>query len=233
MSTLIKVFIALVISIFLISCDFNFSNGTQGNGNVVTQQREANQTFESIKASEGLDVFVTQEDQTSIRIEADENVIDLIETNVSNGKLTIECKNPIGRATSKKIYVSLPEIRSLESSSGADLSTMGTIRADKISLDASSGSDIKAELQSNEVSLNTSSGAEIEVYGVTNTLNAHASSGSDINAHRLKSKTVDAHASSGADIDVNAADEIAIHKSSGGDVSYKGSPKVVSKVKTN
>ena len=52
-----------------------------------------------------------------------------------------------------------------------------------------------------------------------------------IKAERLKAHTVEAHASSGADIDVNASEEIAIHKSSGGDVGYKGNPKRVEKVK--
>ncbi|MDG3581696.1 MULTISPECIES: head GIN domain-containing protein [Galbibacter] len=233
MSTLIKVIVALVISIFLTSCNFdiNFSGGIKGNGEVVTQNREATQTFTSVKATEGLDVFVTQGDQTSIKVEADENVIDLIGTEIRNGRLLIECKKQIGRATSKKVYVTLPTIESLESSSGALLSSAGTIKGDAIKLDASSGSDIKVELQVKNVSSHASSGAEIEVYGVTGHLEAHASSGSDIHADRLKARSVEANASSGADIDVNASEEIAIHKSSGGDVDYKGSPKVVSKVK--
>ncbi|MCM5662791.1 head GIN domain-containing protein [Galbibacter mesophilus] len=231
MSTLIKVVISFVISLFLVSCNLNFGGGVKGNGNVITEQRGADETIESVKATEGLDVFVTQSESTSIKVEADENVIDLIETSVSNGTLKISCKEPIGRVSSKKVYVSLPKIVSLESSSGADMSTMGTIEANEISLDASSGSDIEAELQATSVTLKASSGAEIEVYGVTETLKANASSGADINAHRLKAKIVKADASSGADIEVNAANEIAIHKSSGGEVSYNGSPKIVENVK--
>ncbi|EIJ40154.1 head GIN domain-containing protein [Galbibacter orientalis] len=231
MNTLIKVIVALVISIFFTSCNFNFQNGVTGNGNVISQDREVNQTFETIKATEGIDVFVAQGAKTSIKVEADENVIDLIETKVNNGKLLIECREQIGRVSAKKVYVTLPNISNLETTSGANLNSMGTLNANNITLEASSGSDLIVELQADEVTTNASSGADIELYGVTNILIARASSGSDIKAERLKAHTVEAHASSGADIDVNASEEIAIHKSSGGDVGYKGNPKRVEKVK--
>ncbi|WP_417445023.1 head GIN domain-containing protein [Joostella sp.] len=230
MSTLIKVFITLLIAIFFTSCNFNFQNGVTGNGNVINQQREINQSFDAIKATEGINVFVAQGAEISIKVEADENIIDLIRTEVNNGALVIDTKEQIGRVSAKKVYVTLPEISELKSTSGGSITSIGTINSATISLDASSGSDIYVELQSKEVTVNTSSGAEIELYGVTNILKAHASSGSDIKTEKLKAHLVEAHASSGADIDVNASDEIAIHKSSGGDVDYIGSPKRVEKV---
>ncbi|MEO0473172.1 MAG: DUF2807 domain-containing protein, partial [Bacteroidota bacterium] len=46
----------------------------------------------------------------------DSKLIDLIGTDIKNGKLRIHAIENIGRAT-KKIYVSLPEVTALESSS--------------------------------------------------------------------------------------------------------------------
>ncbi|MEL4308740.1 head GIN domain-containing protein [Joostella sp. CR20] len=225
MNTLIKVIVALVLSIFLTSCNF-YGGGVMGNGNIITQERAVTATFKSVKATEGVDVYISQSATASIKIEADDNIIDLIETEVNNGELVISTKENIGRA-SKKVYVSLSEIERLATTSGADLESMGTLKVDNLDLDASSGSDLVVEVQATAISADASSGADIEVFGVSTSLNADASSGSDIKAERLNVETVSADASSGANIKIGAVKTINYHKSSGGGVSYKGTPEVV------
>ncbi len=230
MTTLVKILITLVLALFVSSCafDINFGDGKKGNGVVVDESRNVTDEFTSVYASEGLDVFVTQDDEFSITVEADENIIDLIGTDIRDGKLKVHAIENIGRAT-KNIYVTLPNVTALETSSGADLVTKNTIKADKIELDASSGSDIHVELTANEVVAETSSGADIKVSGTTDMLYADASSGSDIRARDLLAKRCNADASSGADISVNVSESLIADASSGADISYSGDPNVQQK----
>ncbi|WP_411032103.1 head GIN domain-containing protein [Spongiimicrobium sp. 3-5] len=230
MTTLARITIALIMAIIMSSCafDINFGNGKQGNGVVATEDRKVTEEFTVVSASEGLDVFVTQADDFSIEVEADENVIDLIGTDIKNGRLRIHAIENIGRAT-KKIYVSLPEVTALESSSGSDLVSSAPIKADKISLDASSGSDLHVELNADEVEADASSGADIRISGETDILYASASSGSDIKAKDLLTKTCTADVSSGADITVNVSESLTADASSGGDISYTGEATVQKK----
>lgn len=230
MTTLARITIGLVIALLLNSCgfDINFGEGKRGNGVVTDERREIQEEFTAVSASEGLDVFVTQADDFSILLEADENVIDLIGTEIRDGKLRIFCKENIGRAT-KKVHVSLPVITALETSSGADLTTKGTIQAGRISLDASSGSDLQVELIADEVDASTSSGADIKLSGEAGMLYADASSGSDIRARNFQVKTCHAEASSGADIDLSVSQSLIAEASSGGDISYSGNPDIQEK----
>lgn len=223
MTTLARITIALIMALFLSSCafDISFGDGKKGNGVIAEDQREVTEEFTVISASEGLDVYVTQADEFEISVEADENIIDLIGTDIKDGRLKIHTIENIGRAT-KKIYVSLPEITALNSSSGADLITKNVLEANKISLDASSGSDLQVELIADEVEAKTSSGADIKVSGEANFLNADASSGSDIKARNLLVKKCTADASSGADISVNVSESLTANASSGADISYSG-----------
>ncbi|MBT8223873.1 MAG: DUF2807 domain-containing protein, partial [Eudoraea sp.] len=223
MTTLAKITIAVLMALFLSSCAFDMSwgEGKRGNGIVEEERREITDDFTVITASEGLDVYVTQDRDFEILVEADENVIDLIGTDIKNGRLKIHAIENIGRAT-KKIYVTLPEITSLRTSSGADLTTREVISADKISLDASSGSDLRVELNADEVSADTSSGASIRISGEANILYADASSGSDIKAGAFEVKTCEADASSGADIRVNVSERLIADASSGADIKYTG-----------
>jgi hypothetical protein len=230
MTTLARFTIAIILAILASSCmmDVNFGSGVTGNGDVVEETREISEDFTAVSASEGLDVFVTQGEDFKIRVEADENVIDLIGTDIRDGKLKIHAIENIGRAT-KKIYVSLPEVTSLEASSGADLIGEGLIEADKVSLDSSSGAGLKVEIVADQIEADCSSGANIRLGGRANLFYADASSGSDIKAIDLEAKVCRANASSGADIRVNVTQELTADASSGADIGYSGDPRVDSR----
>ncbi len=230
MTTLARIAIAVLFAIFASSCNFDisFGDGKRGNGEVVEETRNVTEDFTIVSASEGLDVFVTQDKDFKIAVEADENIIDLIGTDIKDGKLRIHAIENIGRAT-KKIYVSLPDITALKSSSGADLIVQNVIEAEKIELDASSGSDLHVELVATEVSADASSGADIKVAGKTDVFYADASSGADIRARELMTKKCNADASSGADISVNVSESLVADASSGADISYTGEASVQKK----
>ena len=227
MTAILRVLIALTLALVASSCAFdaNFGNGERGNGEITTDTRAISEDFTVVSAAEGIDVYVTQGKEFTISVEADENIIDLIRTDIHNGKLSIHAENNIGRAT-KKVYVTLPEITGLESSSGADLVSENTLEVDKINLNASSGSDIKVDILADEIHADSSSGADIKISGKTNLLNADSSSGSDINAMSLASKICHADASSGSDISVTVSDELIAEASSGADIRYSGDPSV-------
>ena len=223
MTTLARIAIAVLFALFASSCafDINFGEGKRGNGQVVEEGREITEDFTAVYASEGLDVFVTQGNTFSINVEADENIIDLIGTDIRDGRLKVHAIENIGRAT-KNVYVTLPEVTALSTSSGADLIGQNKISTSKIVLDASSGSDLEVEVEANEVSADTSSGADIKISGKTDLFYADASSGSDIKARGLIAKRCTADASSGADISVNVSETLTADASSGADISYTG-----------
>ncbi len=230
MTTLAKIAIAILLALFTSSCafDISFGEGKRGNGQVVEESREVTDEFTVVYASEGLDVFVTQGDNFSINVEADENIIELIGTDIRDGRLKVHAIENIGRAT-KNVYVTLPVVDALETSSGADLIAQNTITSDKIELEASSGSDLEVEVDASEVVAETSSGADIKVSGRTEMLYADASSGSDIKARGLLAKRCNADASSGADISVNVSESLVADASSGADISYTGEASVQKK----
>jgi len=131
MTTLVRITIALILTLFLSSCGFDinfgdFGTGKKGNGVVTSETREITGDFTVVSASEGLDVYVTDGNEFEITVEADENIIDLIATDIKNDRLRIHAIENIGRAT-KKVFVTLPEISGLKSSSGAHLSTENII----------------------------------------------------------------------------------------------------------
>lgn len=228
MTTLTKIIITTVLSFLLFSCNFDFNiTGVQGNGKVKLEDRNVNEPFHAIKASHGLDVYVTQGTEESIVVEADENLHDLIKTKVKDNTLHIYAKKNIGHATSKKIMISFKDISAISSSSGSDVVSTNTITSDSLELNTSSGSDMELKINTTQLNCNSSSGSDLKLSGVTKNLIANASSGSDIRAGDLKAESSKVQASSGADITVNTAKELTASASSGGDITYYGSPDVI------
>lgn len=227
MTTLVRITVALVLALILSSCNFdiNFGTGEKGNGVIVEETREITGDFTEVASSEGLEVFVTQGPNFDISVEADENIIDLIGTDIKNGKLKIHSIENIGRAT-KKVYVTMPNITSLKASSGAHLTTENKIQSDKLEVDASSGAIINATVVVTNMEIDASSGANISLEGSAKEVYVDASSGANIRAKDLSTLVANADASSGANISIDVTDNLTAEASSGGNISYKGDPTV-------
>ncbi len=229
-SKTIKILLFVFLVASLSSCHFDLNIGQEtGNGNVVTEERSVGADFSVVRGTSGIDVYLTEGSENKVVVEADENLQNLIEINISNGKLTVRSSKNIGRAKAKKVHITYVSLTGVEASSGADVIVNSVIKGEDISLDASSGADLEAEVFAKNLHLETSSGADIRVSGKASTLDAKASSGSNLNAKTLQVLTCSAKASSGADITVNVKDNINAKASSGGDIKYYGDPVSVSK----
>lgn len=226
MTTLARLTIAFLLALFFTSCGFDikmgdFGSGEKGNGIVTEESRAITEEFSKISASEGLDVYVTQAKGFEIMVEADENIIDLIGTDIKDGKLRVHAVKNIGRAT-KKVYVSLPEITALRSSSGSHLIAQHTLTCNDIEIDASSGSLLKVDVLAEKVEIDASSGANLTVSGDVANADVDVSSGGHINAKNLETKICHADASSGGNLMITVTESLVADASSGGNISYSG-----------
>ncbi|WP_242157781.1 head GIN domain-containing protein [Aestuariivivens sediminis] len=231
MTTLIKIIVSTLMSLTLFSCnfDFNFGMGVRGNGNVVVKERMINGNFSTIKATEGLDVYLTQSDNESIVVEADENLHNLILTDIEDGVLKIHTKENIGSCKAKKILVGFKTISQIIATSGSDVYSTNTITANQLNLRTTSGSDMKLDVNTQTLHCEATSGSDLKLSGNTNTLIAEATSGSDIKAGELFAQSSEVKATSGADITINTSKELTARATSGGDINYYGNPEHVDK----
>lgn len=229
MTTLVKIIVTTVLAALLVSCNFDMNFGVKGDGNVTTTNREINGDFNAIEVSRGLDVYLTQGDEEGIRVQADENLQEIIIVEVENGVLNIYAEDNISSAASKKIMVNFKNIERISTSSGSDVISTNVISAEKLEIYTSSGSDVELEVEVENLICESSSGSDIKLSGRTNTFRAEASSGSDIKAANLKAVKTRAEANSGADITVNTSQELTANANSGGDIKYYGNPEKVEK----
>ena len=224
MSTTKQNFLVLAIlslPLFFSSCIF--SPSIKGNGNVVEEKREI-KPFDEIKASRGINLYITQGETTDLLIRADENLLDVIETEVLGGELMVRSTANVRNAKSFKVFVTTPKIKSIKGSSGCNIYSETELVTGDFNVSASSGCNIHLSVQAEAVEASTSSGSNIHLDGITGNFNGHASSGSNIKAEDLKAKNAEVKVSSGANIWIATENNLRANASSGGNVFYNGDP---------
>ncbi|ALM50004.1 hypothetical protein AMR72_14505 [Flavobacterium psychrophilum] len=227
-SHITKAIILIVVSVLCFSCGSDFRS-VSGDGNVTTQTRPVNSGFDAVSASGGLEVIIEQGSQSIVTVEADGNLQEHIITEVNGNELKIYTDMNIRNASKKKVTIVLPNIIRISAASGSEVINKGTLKSESLTLDSSSGSNLKANIQVRNVKLETSSGSSLEVVGISKTIEAHASSGSSLDAEKLKTGDADAHASSGGSVTINPSTSLKADASSGGSVIYIKAPAKISK----
>ncbi|MCP4883304.1 MAG: DUF2807 domain-containing protein [Flavobacteriales bacterium] len=226
MKKIIKLTSILFLIFSMTSCMFD---GVNGDGNVVSKKRKISNDFVRINASRGLDIYITKSKNISLEVEADENLHELIETEVKNGTLYITASKNIMMASAKKIHISADNVNEIKVNSGAEVYSENTFSSERLVLSVSSGAHVKMDLRVDDLICESSSGAGMELRGEANAFSASSSSGSDIKAYDLKAKECKADASSGSDIKLHVTHKFQGSASSGADIKFRGNPENISK----
>jgi hypothetical protein len=216
-------------SIILFSALMSLSSFVQAAQSGNNKQTRTVSEFHGISVSTGVDLYLTQKSIQEVRVEADEDDLKNLVTEVEGGILKIYMKsqswfNLNWKNQSIKVYVSFKTLDKLQASSGSDIASESVLNLEKLDLDASSGSDVKLELNASEVKAEASGGSDISMKGKAGSFEVSASSGSDIIAGDFQTKKCNASVSSGSDMKINVTEELKAHASSGGDISYSGNP---------
>lgn len=222
MKNFIKVTFILFLALGMSSCLFD---GVKGDGNVVINKRKISNDFVRIDASRGLDVYITKSKHTSLEVEADENLHEIITTEVKNGTLYISATKNIWGGSTKKIHLAADFINEISVSSGAEVYSENTYSSDKLVINATSGAQANMELKVDDLRCESTSGAEMKLSGKASSFTVSSTSGSNINAYDLTVRSCDANATSGAGIRLKVTETFVGKATSGASIRFKGHPK--------
>lgn len=214
---------SIMILFALSSCVF-MGPSINGNGNVVEQTRKI-KDFKKIDVSRGMNVYISQGETYKVEVKADENLLEAIETKSEGDVLIIRATKNIRKATSKKVYITVPDLEEIEASSGSNIFSETKLVFRDMTVSTSSGSNVTLEINSEKTEFSSSSGSNIKLRGTTKSFNAKASSGSNIKAEELTSENCETKASSGSNIWITAKNDFSGDVSSGANVFVYGNPK--------
>ncbi len=218
--------IILTIIAILISIRVELSKPIiEGSGNMIEIEREL-AVFESINIKGPIAVTLQQNGAHTISIIADDNIANLVETNVRNNRLNIKLKEPVHRDTRITVEVSVSDISEINASAGAKISAGNALRGDNLGHELRSGANSSLELYFNEMKLNVQGGASTVLHGRIDILEANSTAGANINAKDLKVQACHVTGSKGAQSSFFVSGSLHVNAKSGAVVSYTGNPAV-------
>lgn len=218
-----------LVIVFILGLSLTNCQNEKGNGIIIFQERNHAEPFSKIKVQQGLSVYITMDRKEKIEVEADENIQDLIKTEIKNGTLNIYCKKNIYKSTAKNIHVSVTDLHEINASSGAYVVSENTLITNITSINANSGASINLQISTDSLFTKSGSGATIELKGKTKYLSIKSGSGSTVNAYELKTQDAAAKASSGSRIKITATENLSVYANSGGYITHQGNPKTIQK----
>ena len=221
------------LSVTFLSAQVEVNNGSwfgwsgdrvRGNGEVITDTRDLD-GFTGVDACCSFEIKIAQGD-FAVRVEAESNLQEFIETRVSGKTLHIKYTDKANFKSTAPIvvYVSLPELELIDASSSSNITGTTPFTGDELTLDVSSSADITLTYTGKRVDIDASSSGRIDLKGKTGRIRAEASSAGKVDASDLETDEAVADVSSGARIEVKVNNSLRADASSGGSVEYGGSP---------
>lgn len=223
--------IIALLSLIFSSC-WVIGPSVKGNGDVTEEVRQLD-SFERIKVSRGMNVYITQGSPAKVVVVADSNLHKVIRTKVSGGVLSVYADENIRWAEEKKVMITLEKLSGVETTSGANVWSQNQIVSEKLELKASSGANQTLDLHAKFLSADCSSGANIKLSGMANEAELETSSGANLKGPDLKADRCTMRASSGGNVSATVVEKLDARASSGGNIAYYGDPASTEIVKSS
>jgi hypothetical protein len=193
------------LSLVVSGCHFNRFSGVKGSGKRETQRRDIT-AFTSIQTTGAFNVEVACQKDLSLEVEADDNILPLIEAEVRGNTLYLTNKQSYSVSSPVTFRITAPNLEGLSVTGAGKIAITG-MKNEKFEID--------------------SEGApSINVAGTTKLIDIDASGAGSIDAHNLQASRAVIDSKGVCKVDVDVADQLDVTVSGPSSVTYQGNPVV-------
>ncbi len=202
-----KKLLALVIlaPILFAGCHHGFGVDVKGSGKRVTQKRDV-APFTAISTDGAFEIEVVCQKNQGLEIEADDNILPLIETQVSGNTLRLRPTQNYSAEDPPKIKITVPNIEAF-SANGAGKFQISGLNNEKLTVSLNGAPTLTASGTTKMIGIDTNGAAKVDTH---NLRAAHAV---------VDSKGV-------SKVDLGVSDQLDVNVSGPSHVTYKGDPVV-------
>ena len=217
-----KIFLVLVVAFF--------TSTSQAQNDIVVDanasERTVSGSFNAIKVSGGIDLYLSQSDKNAIAVSAaNENYKEGIKTVVENGTLEIFYegdKNWSKKSRKLRAYVSFTDLQKIVASGACDVIVVGNITVTTIVLQMSGACDFTGIVKVNTLKINLSGASDVKISGTANTVDIISSGASDVKGYGLVTDICNANVSGASDVNITVNQILNAHASGASNINFKG-----------
>lgn len=212
----------------------NFVGATPGSGKVISQTREVS-AFTSISVTYPAEVVIQQGKSESVKLEAEDNLLPQLSTEVSDGKLTIKNKvsswaERVNPTRPVRITITVKDLSELSFSSAGSVRIDG-LETDSLKVRLSGAGELDIlRLTAHSFDCSLSGAGSITANGTVDNLTLNVSGVGSFRGEDLSSASADVHLSGVGSATVRTTETLTAQVSGLGSVRYYGSPQVSERV---
>lgn len=203
-ATLLWMFAALVAA----GSACHMGRGVKGSGIRKSEKREL-PAFKAIDTTGAYEVELMCQKPASFEIEADDNILPLIRTEVRDGVLYVSNQQRYNSAKAVALRINLPELISVSSRGAGEITVQ--------------------DANSNDLKIESTGAASIKAAGKVKNATISSTGAGDIDASRLQAEKARVTVAGAASVNVYVTEQLDVSVSGVGSVSYSGNPKTVNK----
>lgn len=224
-------FTTLILLSVIFSC--KKENGClKTSGSSIVEVRQVTQPFDFIELNNKINLIITQDSLYSLKVEAGENLMPLIFTEISGNKLNIRSDNKCSFLRDYKkpinVYVSCPNIKEILYKGYGDISATNLLNFPDFMIQADGGTGtVSLPLNSTEIKIKQHAGpADFRLSGQTDNIFVYTNGMGWIYTENVVAKTGHVSSSGTGDVFVNVTDQLRVEIRHIGNVNYFGNPTV-------
>ena len=198
-----------------------------GSGNIITQSRSLHD-FNGVRSSGSIDVEVNNDQNSSVKVEADDNIVPYIITKVEDGILDVHLKPNINyREINVKVYVSAASLTKLAVTGSGSITSKDTLaNVDEIEFKVSGSGGIIAIADAPSIKASIGGSGTINLHGRTKDFNCSITGSGDFKCSNLLSENTTASITGSGTAHVYASVHLLAKVTGSGDIFYSGHPAV-------
>jgi len=214
----------LIIAALPVMMSHGCAFGIDGSGVVTTENRTVT-TFTGIDLQCSANVYFMQGDEQSVKVEAEDNIISHITTEVKNDELVVSTDGKDFNTHQQiNVYVTVKELCLLELSGSGNMVGKSHINCDNMTIHIGGSGDIKADVRSLTMKIKLAGSGSLEISGTATSTDIRIAGSGNVNAKNLQAMTSAVAISGSGQSTINASEILTVSISGSGDVHYIGDP---------
>ena len=219
--------IALVfLALLMINCSKN--QVVVGSNNIITQEKQLS-AYDRIEVLGSYDVIFTDGEVGKIKIKAPDNILPLIQTEVSDGLLRIDTGKSRYRVK-EPIIIYVPvdsRLKQVDIKGSADIYSEKNLETKTLNVGIYGSGDVRLQVDASSLALKIDGSGDIRVSGRAKDLSININGSGDVEVPNLKAEKAAISTSGAGDVSAYVTEDVDISIAGSGDVIIKGNPKKI------
>jgi hypothetical protein len=184
--------------------------------------------FSKVSLNISADVYIGLGNTQEVVAEGSERLINLLETEVDDGKWSIEYTESNVKTNNEKlkITITVPDLEAIKLNSSGDIHGSGTFKANEFYVGINGSGDVVLNLEVGELDLSVNGSGVMKLSGKAREVDVSINGSGDIKASDLKCEEAEININGSGNISIYVAESLEANVNGSGDVHYSGDPSI-------